>query len=272
MSAPLWVALAAALAVTGCGQARGDDSAGASPRPGLLLDFDSSGQVGAEVGTLANRGTGALAARISTAGDGVVTVVEGRDGGRAVELPAFHAGRGRAPLAVIGVTATGPAPSHELSPEGDDFAFGASFRLDAQPSGSADDNGDNLVQVGLYTDPAQYKIQLDHRAPSCRLLGTAGEVFVEADVVVEPDRWYTVTCARSDVVRLTLTSYDEAGEPTELSWDGEGDPGILRLTDPRQVLSIGGKLQPGGRLVPSASDQFNGAVDDVFLDIRRSVG
>lgn len=41
----------------------------------------------------------------------------------------------------------------------------------------------------------------------------------------------------------------------------------LTLTDPRQVLSIGGRLRPGGRLVPSAPDQFNGAVDEVFLDI-----
>jgi hypothetical protein len=261
------IVVMAVLLTTACGQARGEDSADA-PRPDLMLDFESAGEPGEEAGTVANRGTEAFTADVHATGGGAVQVVEGRDGGRAVQLPAFHDGAEAAPLATIGVTAISPAPPYELSPEDHEFEFGADFRLDAESSGSPGDNGDNLVQVGQFSDPAQYKIQIDHRRPSCRLLGSEGEVFVRADVEVEPERWYTVRCERAGVVRLTLTSYDEAGEASTQTWEGEGDPGSISMEQPSQVMSVGGKLQPDGRLVPSASDQLNGAVDDVFLDIR----
>jgi hypothetical protein len=55
-----------------------------------------------------------------------------------------------------------------------DFEFGAGFSLDTKSTGDHADNGDNLIQRGLFGDKAQYKIQVDKGKVSCRIKGSGG--------------------------------------------------------------------------------------------------
>ena len=95
------------------------------------------------------------------------------------------------------------------------------------------------------------------------MLGTGGEVFVQADGPVDPGAWYTVTCERrSDEVILQVDADGEASGAG--TWRKSGPTGTVSLEG--LPLTIGGKTGPDGTPVASA-DQFNGVVDDVFLDI-----
>ncbi len=229
-----------------------------APPPSLLLDFEVGPSVGEAVDAVSNSGTGDVGVVVAASGTAAVESVEGPDGGQAVRFPAYT-GEAAAPAAVLVVTATGDA----ISPLDRDFEFGATFLLDAESSGSAVDDGDNLLQRGSFSDPGQFKIQLDHGVPSCRIVGDAGEVFVEAQEAVKPGAWYTVSCEREgSEVSLSVTPYDdqEDQEPARAT----GPTGSISLL--AQPLSVGGKVSPQGVPVASA-DQFNGAVDDVFLRI-----
>ena len=120
------------------------------------------------------------------------------------------------------------------------------------------------MQRGNFSDPGQFKIQLDHGVPSCRIVGDAGEVFVEAQEAVEPEAWYAVSCEREgSEVSLTVTPYDDQEDRSPGAPPVRPAPsrcGAQPLVRGRQ-----GRVREG---VPVASaDQFNGAVDDVFLRI-----
>ncbi len=225
-----------------------------------MLDFESGPGPGQAVEAVTNQGSNPVNVLVSTSGSATVESVEGPDGGRAVRFPAYPAAA-TAPAVALVATADDPSA---LGPLDRDFEFGATFRLDPESSGSDVDNGDNLVQRGSFSDPGQFKIQLDHGVPSCRVAGDGGEVFVEAAEAVEPDVWYAVSCERvGSEVSLTLTPYDEPDDAE--SWSATGPTGTLAFET--QPLSIGGKVSPDGVPVASA-DQFNGAVDDVFLRIE----
>ncbi len=256
----LAVVFALLLAATGCGAAEDPGPTPSSPTPAppeLMLDFETGLETGQQAVALTNAGTGSVQVSVHSAGDAQVTVVAGPNGGHALRFPAFT-GAAVAPAAVVVVTAPDKGA---LDPEDGDFSFGASFRLDPESSGSAADNGDNLVQRGTYSSPGQYKLQVDHDVPSCRIVGTAGEAFVEAAAPIDTERWYSATCERNgSKVILTVTAEDGgAGGGT---WAASAPTGTISLgTLP---LSVGGKTGPDGVPVASA-DQFNGAVDDVFL-------
>jgi hypothetical protein len=256
------VALLLLLGVAGCGGGEKPPSGNApgAPSAGLLLDFESGLDVGTKAETVANAGKGKVHTEVRTSGTAAVEVVAGPDGGHAVRFPAYT-GAGPAPAAVLVATDEG---SGTLDPGDEGFSFGATFDLDEQSSGSEADNGDNLVQRGAFDSPGQLKIQLDHGVPSCRVKGDAGEVFAKADGPVDPGAWYTVTCQRSGSdVELTVKAYaDGAGGGT---WHASGPTGNITLDD--LPLTVGGKTGPDGTPVASA-DQFNGAVDDVFLKVK----
>ena len=120
-------------------------------------------------------------------------MVEGPGGGHAARFPAYT-GTEPSPEALIVAKAK---EAGALDPLDQDFRFGASFMLDAESSGSKADNGDNLVQRGSFASPGQFKIQIDHEVPSCRILGDEGEVFVKAGMAISPEVWYAVTCQRA---------------------------------------------------------------------------
>lgn len=258
------VTLVLLLGVAGCGGEEKPPSGEVpkTPPAGLLLDFESDLDVGAKAETVDNAGKGAVHTEVRTSGAATVEVVEGPDGGHAVRFPAYT-GDATAPAAVLVATDEG---SGTLDPGDDEFSFGATFDLDEQSSGSAADNGDNLVQRGTFDSPGQLKIQLDHGVPSCRVKGAAGELFVKGDGPVDPGAWYTVTCERSGSdLELTVKPYGDSDGAGGGTWHASGPTGAISFDD--LPLTVGGKTGPDGTPVASA-DQFNGAVDDVFFTVK----
>jgi hypothetical protein len=272
--APAMVVLAVLVGLTaaGCGgsdrdsdghqgRAHGQSTSGVPSKDhaGLLLDFEEGLETDQDVTDVPNAGTGKVDVDVRFTGEAEVEVVEAPDGGHAVRFPAYTA-QDTAPAAVIVATSSDPGV---LDPGDQDFTFGASFQLDAESSGSQADNGDNLVQRGTFDSPGQYKIQLDHDVPSCRIQGDAGQVFVKADGPIDPGAWYSVSCERTDsqvTLKVTALLHGKGGG----TWQASGETGNISLKD--LPLTVGGKTSPDG--VPVASpDQFNGAVDNVFVSV-----
>jgi hypothetical protein len=225
------VTLLLILSLAGCGS-NDDDSPAApsptptptSPPPALLLDFDSNLEVGLDADSVENAGTGNVDVDVRTSGAAKIEVVKGPDGGNAVRFPAYT-GAPKAPAAVL---VAADQSDGTLDPGDSDFTFGASFSLDEKSSGSEADNGDNLIQRGTFDSPDQFKLQLDHDVPSCRILGAAGEVFVKAEDPIDPGSWYAVSCKRSaSEVTLKVKAYDGgAGQGT---WKAPGATGTIAL-------------------------------------------
>ena len=117
------------------------------------------------------------------------------------------------------------------------------------------------MQRGSFDSPGQFKTQIDHGVPSCRVLGDESEVFVKAGKSVSPEVWYAVACERSgDRVSISVTQYGEQGQ----SWSADGPTGHISIRRP----AARNRREGERRRAPDASgDQFNGAVDDVFLEI-----
>ncbi len=235
-----------------------------TPPPALLLDFETGLETGTmldDVSLLTNSGRAVgVGVGVRTNGAARLEVVPGRGGeGHAIRFPEYT-GDADAPAAVLVATDDGQGA---LDPGAGDFTFGASFRLDEDSEGSANDDGNNLLQRGTFESRGQLKIQIDGGVPSCRIQGRAGEVFVEAEDPVETDTWYTVTCART-AGGVTLEVEPDAGSgPGGGTWSADGETGEIVVTG--LPLAIGGKAGRDGTPVASA-DQFNGLVDDVFLD------
>jgi hypothetical protein len=259
MRASIGLALALTLGLAACGAAKVDADDTPPPKGSLVLDFESGPAAGRSASEYTNSGTARVDVVVSATGSAAVVSVTGPDGGRAVRFPSYT-GETPAPAAVLVATSKDKAA---LSPGDGDFAFGASFTLDRESSGSDADNGDNLVQRGTFNDPGQFKIQLDKGVPSCRVAGSAGTVFVKADAAVKRGAWYSVTCSRSSSkVSLTLKKY---GADDAETWRATGPTGDIELAS--EPLSVGGKVSNKGVPVASA-DQFSGAVDDVFFQIK----
>lgn len=223
--------------------------------------------VGAAPGTTAQ-----WAGQFDIGGDSAADIsIEQVDGGRAVTVPGpsmalpsaiqfpSYSDSATYPRAAIGLT---PTVGQALSPGSSDFEYGAVFRLDETSSGDTLDNGDNLFQRGLHGEGSQFKLQIDHRYPSCVVSGSAGRALVRSQVKVTPDEWYRVTCTRiGSEVTVAVTSY---GSGDIESTSTIGGTGTLTF-DASRPASIGGKLSPSGSIAANASDQFNGAVAKVWI-------
>ena len=219
----------------------------------LSLDFEQGA-------VTANRGGTALSVRLLTHNGGTASTTSSHNRGTALRLPAFKAGS--PPLAVLVVNDT--TGGDDLSPGTAKFRFGASFALDQKSTGSSADNGDNLVQRGLFGARAQYKIQIDNKRPSCRVKGSAGAVHVTADRSVTPGEWYRALCSRDgSTVTLQVRRLSDGAKWTYRASGATGSVAPPSSTP----LSVGGKVTEGGRLMTGASDQFNGRVDDVFVNV-----
>jgi hypothetical protein len=242
----------------------------------LLLSFDNpSGVLGSAQTSFTSTGTASVRITVASVHGGVVTSQESRAGqGDAVAFPTFNSTRS-APRAVIRVSSSGP--SDDLSPGSADFSWGADFEMSAgvtaSKSSGSHDNGDNLVQRGLFTE-TQYKLQLDGDQPSCRLrgsTGSAGAVTVQAPVVVRPGSWYGATCWRSgSTLGVSVVLYDSAGQVSR-AWNASRTSSVgfgqVTYSSSSIPLSVGGKLADTGAIATSASDQFNGSVDNVFVTV-----
>jgi hypothetical protein len=181
----------------------------------------------------------------------------------AVEFPPYVAS-GTYPRAVVEVV---PSSGTALSPGRADFEFGAVFRLDAQSQGRTDDNGNNAFQRGLSGQPAMFKLELDGGRPSCTVKGTAGKAIVRSGTTVTHDAWYEATCSRvAGKLTVAVTALGSSGSfasatAQRSTYTSTGTVGFASTVP----ASIGGKLYNSGAIDSGASDQFNGAIAEVWI-------
>ncbi len=260
------VGLAMATALQACGAAPDAKPSTSSPSsvvphttPTVLLDFEGDAPSG-EASSFPGGGKIGGNAVVQAVDGGQVRVQTRKAGGHAVRFPAYDASQRSGAAVLVLQPAAGDT---RLDPGDKDFMFGADFTLDRVSEGAGDDNGNNLVQRGLAADPRQFKLQIEHGRASCRVSGSQGEVVVKSRSEVEPDRWYAVTCARkAGEIALTLQL---EGDPVERV-SSQGATGAISYPEPIPLV-VGGKVSPAGQVVSGNSDQFNGVVDNVFLDI-----
>ncbi len=212
-------------------------------------------------------GSGVVATPLYANG-GVLKVAAGRGTGNlAVAAPA-HTGTATPKSAVIRVSNAGTTDL--LDPGTGNFSFGADFVLNtASATPGSKDDGDNLIQRGLAASATQYKIQIDRGKPSCVLRTQTTTVSATATQVIERNVWYRAVCSRTTsggatTVTLTVT---RLGGGTAVSTQARAEVPLDLSLDTRVPLSIGGKLSEAGTLVLSATDQFNGRIDNAFLDL-----
>lgn len=229
----------------------------------VSFDFDelgaleNAGVLGTGPIPLNNEASQSVTVRVAAVADGQLRAEPGRDGGYAARFPAYASGDPR--RVVVTTFATGE--DDPLGPGTGDFSFGADFTLDRLSEEAGVDDGNNLVQRGLSSDPAQYKIQIDHGHASCRVAGEEGEVVVRSARTIVPEIWYHVSCTRTgDDITLTLGSFE--GEPERTV--GSGATGAIGMSSTTPLV-MGGKATDAGAAVEGNSDQFNGAIDNVFL-------
>lgn len=216
----------------------------------------------------AQSGTAAVTVEVVSLDGGQVVVSTGRDDALVLDFPAYAESEDAPPRAIVRVTprSKGVDP---LAPGDADFSFGAEFRIDTESKGTEVDNGDNLIQRGLASDPSQYKFEVDGDRPACRVRGSAGDVQVRLDREVLPGSWYAARCSRiGDSVELSVTEYGRDGRTNEFSATERGPTGILEWPKSQTPISIGGKLAANGEVIRSATDQFNGLVSNPFLVIQ----
>ena len=210
--------------------------------------------------------TGDTAVAMSVAhlsgGNAVLTAGPGGALPTAVKFPAYVAS-GTYPRAVVKVA---PTSGVALSPGTADFQYGAVFRLDAASQGRTVDNGNNAFQRGLSSDPHMFKLEVDGGHPACTVRGTSGKVVVRSNVSVTPGAWYSATCSRvAGTLSVTVAPYATSiASSTTRTSSASGSTGDVTFTS-GITASIGGKLYDSGAIDSSASDQFNGAIAEVWI-------
>jgi hypothetical protein len=200
---------------------------------------------------------------------GVLTAGNERGGGRghSIRTPRFNPNTGapRAVVKILNATAT-----DALNPRTNPFTFGADFTLDGLSSSTARgsvDNGDNLMQRGLFNDSSQYKLELDDNVAACRIGGAQGAVEVSSSVRMQADRWYRARCKRlSGSISISVTFWRANGSAHTVTDTRAGRTGDMTPDRASWPLSVGGKLEAAGA-VSSATDQFNGRIDNAILRI-----
>jgi hypothetical protein len=249
--------------------------ASATPADQVWLSFGDA-TVGQPLATVTNAGTLAAETRQSvvTLNGGSLTVGGSVPGqGTSADFPAFSASStGR--RAIIKVTNSGT--TDRLAPGTARFEFGADVVIDATNASGASgstDNGNNVIQRGLYNDASQFKLQVDARRPSCRIKGSSGAVEVTSRTNLTPDtQWYRLTCVRTvgspnDTVTLQVTPIAADGARGTTVSDARSGPVGRAAYAIGIPLSVGGKLKSNGTVNSSASDQFNGRIDNAVLRI-----
>ncbi|GAB2875431.1 hypothetical protein [Nocardioides pacificus] len=203
--------------------------------------------------------------RIAAHEGGRLRTVESPDDDAAIGFSPYRPS-GPYPRAVIVVTNAGDRDA--LNPGVASFTWGTDFVVDARSEGRPEDNGDNLVQRGLFSEETLYKAELDLGRPACVVQGSDGLVTVRSVAAVVPGVWYHMECHR-DGAEVSVTSWPLADPDARSTRVGLGATGDLTPADSRVPLSIGGKVSSMGEIVQSATDQLNGAVSRPFLEIER---
>ncbi|WP_433300197.1 LamG-like jellyroll fold domain-containing protein [Actinoplanes sp. CA-030573] len=217
-------------------------AATAVPDPGVVTArYTFNGRSGA---ILDESGHGHTLSVISGHGGVVRSVVHGQ--GTALAFPARCAAR------VCPHVALQTPSSADLNPGTRDIAYGADVLiLPGQTS-----KGQNVVQKGYSTTSSQWKLQVDGVAgrPSCVLVDDKKPAIrmVTSAVSVADGRWHAIACHRAGTALEVLVDGVRRGVATI--------PAKLSVTNGRP-LSIGGKG------AYADNDQFNGALDNVWVEI-----
>lgn len=162
---------------------------------------------------------------------------------------------GQSGLAVLfSKPSLGTSPSTpDLNPGTKEFAVTTVFRLPNSTANVSDTP--NLAQKGLYSDSAQWKMQLNPKPGviECRFKGTAGAQLLSSAVTrVDDGLWHTASCWRAGN-QLGLTVDDVTTQITA----NVGD-----ITNHKAI-------QVGAKSMTSTSDQFPGIVDYFSLAIGK---
>lgn len=263
---PRWFAYAALALLCACsptevepGPPRGLDAPTVDDSdPQLLLDFEAG--VAVDGTWLATTGQ---PVRVVTHSQGEVTSARDPSGGRAARFPSVEdAAAGN--LASLVVTDVDEA----IVPKDEDFTFGVDVMLPAAATQTRRDDGDNLVQRGLYGAGGQFKLQLDDGRPSCRVEGELGEAFVHVGFDLEVGQWYRLRCEKSRQRLSLFVSELEGSEPT--LWQEESAWAVIGSVTSRAPLSVGGKVNAEESPVLDSPDQFNGVLDNVIVQVAGS--
>jgi hypothetical protein len=164
-------------------------------------------------------------------------------------------------LAACSALPADPAPDGASSAP--DLVFGADVQLGEGSGAGAQDNGDNVVQRGLFADQDQLKLQVDKHVPSCTVRTPRLRAFVKLTHAMD-DGWQRLSCRYDGVtLDLTATRLGGAGAAPEVvsSPAAAGALSFASSTD----ISVGGKVTADGALVKTQPDQFNGVLDNVFV-------
>jgi Concanavalin A-like lectin/glucanases superfamily len=142
--------------------------------------------------------------------------------------------------------------SADLNPGARPLSFGATVRL----ARGQTSKGQNVVQKGYSATSSQYKLQVDGRAgrPSCVLVDQRSPAIrlVRSSVSVADGAWHAVECRRAGGAFGIVVDGVSRGAITV--------PAALSVSN-TSPLSIGGKGPYRD------NDQFQGAVDDVWVRI-----
>jgi hypothetical protein len=199
-------------------------------------------------GTIAdNSGHGHTLTVIAGHGGAVRTIPHGT--GRALAFPAkcTATAKSRCPHVVLQTRA-----AVDLDPGTRPIAYGAAVRL--APNQTT--KGQNILQKGYSATTSQYKLQIDGAAgrPSCVLVDNRRPAIrlVRSSVSVADGTWHTIECRRAGTAFSILVD------------------GILRgVRGIPAGLSVrnSGPLSVGGKGASANNDQFQGALDNVWVRI-----
>jgi hypothetical protein len=213
----------------------------ASASSQMIARYDFEGR---SASALDSSGRGHTMHVVARRGGSVHVVTRGS--GHALQFPP-KCGGARCPHVVL---QTPHAP--DLNPGRRPIIFAATVRLPAAET----TKGQNVVQKGYSRRGSQYKLQIDGRLgrPSCVLVDVArrGIHLVYSSVSVADGGWHAIQCRRSGRVLSVVVDGQVRGRATV--------PATLSVIN-RAPLSIGGKG------AYRDNDQFQGAVDDVWIQI-----
>jgi hypothetical protein len=86
-------------------------------------------------------------------------------------------------------------------------------------------------------------------------------------VKLDPTTWYRLVCTRSgDQVKLSVSTLTAEGPAAPKAGEASGPIGSLDFL-PSTPLSVGGKIGEDGTTPAAATDQFNGTLDRVFVNV-----
>lgn len=211
------------------------------------LRFDFSGATGLVTGSVTDVSGQGNDGQVVTDDGGVLRVVSGVFDRNYLAFPGSCSGDA-CPQAVLRV-----ADSPSLDAGTRPFTFGADVRLPEDHTGGA-----NVVQKGLWGDDGgQWKLQVDGAKgrPSCvvsgELDGRPSRSTVKSEVSIADGRWHAVACSRT-------------ASGVEVSVDGE----VTGYEEtPAVSVDNDAPVMVGGKNVVKGTDQFRGALDDIFFAV-----